>query len=67
MGMSVLVTFGDVSIFELIMQILFSMYLDRGVLNGSFQRMFPLKDSTHAKLFNSLSHQNKVKVHGLAM
>lgn len=50
MGMRVLATLGEVSIFQLIMQIPFSMYLDGGVLNGSFQRMFPLKGSTHAKL-----------------
>lgn len=50
MDMGILVTFGEVGTFHSHMQSPFSMCLDGAVLNGSFQRILPLKGSMHAKL-----------------
>lgn len=50
MDMDVLVTFEEVSMFHSHKQIPFSMCLDGAMLNGSFQRILPLKGSMHAKL-----------------
>lgn len=50
MDTDILVTFGEVGMFNSHMQIPFSMCLNGAILNGSFQRIFPLKGSMNAKL-----------------